>query len=85
MDGSVADVDVAVKELRRTMTLLYECLAEATGRSPEEMARECRRQRFLSAVQARDMGLVDGLVGEEPSVDPRKQWPSLFIPEGGGA
>lgn len=44
----------------------HECLARCSGQSLEDMAGWCAAGRYLSASEAKELGLVDEVTGERP-------------------
>jgi len=60
--GQATDIEIHAREtlaLRREVDAIY---ARHTGRSVEEVNRDMERDRFFTAEQARDYGLVDGVI-----------------------
>jgi ATP-dependent Clp protease protease subunit len=57
--GYAPDVEIAAKELLRMQSRLHEILARHTGQSKEQIARDFQRDRFMSADEAVQYGLID--------------------------
>ena len=57
--GQATDIDIHAKEVLRQKERLTEIMAKHTGRSVEEIAERTERDHFLSAAEAKDLGLVD--------------------------
>jgi ATP-dependent Clp protease protease subunit len=57
--GTAADVEIQAKEVLYLRERLNTIMAERTGRSIEEIARDTDRDNFMSAHAARTYGLVD--------------------------
>lgn len=57
--GQVSDIEIQAKEILETRETLNEILARHTGQPLEVIARDTERDRYLSAVQAKEYGLVD--------------------------
>ena len=57
--GQATDIDIHAKEVLRQKERLTEIMAKHTGRSVEEIAERTERDHFLSALEAKDLGLVD--------------------------
>ena len=57
--GQATDIDIHAKEVLRQKERLTEIMASHTGRSVEEIAERTERDHFLSALEAKDLGLVD--------------------------
>ena len=57
--GTVADMKIAIEEANRYMDILMTILSEATGKSKEQVTKDCDRDYFMSANEANEYGLVD--------------------------
>ena len=57
--GQVSDIEIQAKEILETRLTLNEILAKHTGQPLEVIARDTERDRYLTAIQAREYGLVD--------------------------
>jgi ATP-dependent Clp protease, protease subunit len=60
--GQVTDVEIHAKELVKTRDTLYKILAFHTDKSIEEIARDCDRDYFLSAEEAKEYKIVDSII-----------------------
>jgi ATP-dependent Clp protease protease subunit len=57
--GYAPDVEIQYKELKRVEDLLHEVLAHHTGQPVEQIASDFDRDRFMTAEEAVEYGLVD--------------------------
>jgi len=57
--GTAADIEIQAKEVLYSRARLNAMMAERTGRSIEEIARDTDRDNFMSALEARKYGLID--------------------------
>jgi ATP-dependent Clp protease protease subunit len=57
--GYAPDVEIQYKELKRVEDLLHEMLAQHTGQPVEQIAIDFDRDRFMTAEEAVEYGLVD--------------------------
>ena len=57
--GQATEIKIVADHILRTREKLNRILAQNTGRSIEEIARDTERDNYLSAEEARDYGLVD--------------------------
>jgi ATP-dependent Clp protease protease subunit len=62
MEGSAPDVERAVRELLRQQRLGSELIAQATGKTVEKIEQDFSRDRFMSAVEAKEYGFVDQIL-----------------------
>ena len=59
MQGQATDVRIHAEELIRIRELTSEILAKHTGQSMAQIELDVERDRYLSAVQAKEYGLID--------------------------
>jgi ATP-dependent Clp protease protease subunit len=64
--GQASDIEIQAKEILRLRERLNEILASHTKQTVEKIADDTDRDIFLSATQAVDYGLIDGVL--DPSV-----------------
>jgi ATP-dependent Clp protease protease subunit len=57
--GYAPDVEIQFKELKRVEDLLHRLLSEHTGQSVEQIGADFERDRFMTAEEAVEYGLVD--------------------------
>jgi ATP-dependent Clp protease protease subunit len=57
--GSVADMKIALAEADRYMDTLMKILADASGKSEDQVRKDCDRDHFMSADEALAYGLID--------------------------
>jgi len=62
MQGQATDVRIHAEELIRIRELTSQILAKHTGQSMEQVERDVERDRYLSAVQAKEYGLIDEVI-----------------------
>ncbi|MEY9212290.1 ATP-dependent Clp protease proteolytic subunit [Thermobifida halotolerans] len=62
MGGTAADIAIQAQNLAHTKRLMLELTARHTGQSVETVERDSRRDRWFTAEQARDYGMVDHVV-----------------------
>ncbi|MFO7743090.1 MAG: ATP-dependent Clp protease proteolytic subunit [Anaerolineae bacterium] len=65
--GYAPDVEIQYKELKRVEDLLHRLLAEHTGQTVEQIAADFERDRFMTAQEAVDYGLVDQILEKAPA------------------
>ena len=57
--GQAVDIEIQAKEIIRMRQLLDEILAHHTGQTVEKVARDTDRDFIMSALEAKDYGIVD--------------------------
>jgi len=62
MQGQATDVRIHAEELIRIRELTSEILAKHTGQDMATIERDVERDRYLSAIQAREYGLIDEVI-----------------------
>ena len=60
--GQTTDMQIHVERIADVKRRLNEILAKNTGRPVEEVARDCERDHFLTAEQAKEYGIVDKVI-----------------------
>jgi ATP-dependent Clp protease, protease subunit len=62
--GYTEDVRIAYKEQERLQNQVFHIIGKASGHSLEAIEEIFRRDRFFNAVEAKDYGLVDEVLGD---------------------
>ena len=62
--GQASDIQIHAQEISRLKTLLTTILAKHSGMSAEKLEPMLDRDTFLSPWEARDLGLVDGVIAK---------------------
>jgi ATP-dependent Clp protease protease subunit len=60
--GQVSDIEIQAKDILDTRETLNHILARHTGQPMEVIARDTERDRYLTAAQAKEYGLVDDVL-----------------------
>ncbi len=66
--GQATDIDIHAREVLRQKEKLTEIMAKHTGRSIEEIGECTERDHFLSASEAKDLGLVDKVLASRRDI-----------------
>ena len=61
--GQATDIEIQAKEILIIRQKLNELMAEHTGQPLEVIERDTERDRFMNAVESKEYGLVDEVVG----------------------
>ncbi len=61
--GQVSDIEIQAEEIVRSKQVINEIIAKHTGQPLDRVARDTERDRYLTAMQAKEYGLVDEVVG----------------------
>ena len=68
--GQVSDIEIQAKDILETREILNQLLADHTGQPIERIATDTQRDHYLTAVQAKEYGLVDEVL-EKPEKKPK--------------
>ena len=60
--GQSSDIEIQANEILRLRALLEKMISEASGKSLEEVSRDIERDKFLTADQAIEYGLIDDVL-----------------------
>jgi len=60
-EGSASDIDIQAREIIRLRSSLHEILAKHTGQDLKKLASDSERDFFMSALEAKEYGLVDNV------------------------
>jgi len=72
--GQVSEVEIFTRELRRTRDRINEIMAYHTGQDVETIKRDTERDRWMSAEEAKEYGLVDEvLTMPEQKLQPKSE------------
>ena len=69
--GQSSDIEIQANEILRLRALLEKMIADASGKAIEEVSRDIERDKFLTAEQAVEYGLIDAVI------ESRKTAPAL--------
>ena len=60
--GQATDIDIQAKEILRIREVLNKILSKHTGQSIEQIAKDTDRDFFMSAVEAKEYGIIDKVI-----------------------
>jgi len=69
LQGQTADIEIHAKEMLKTRDTLYQILANHTGKSLEQIAKDCDRDYFLTSEEAKEYKLIDNVLEKRISLD----------------
>ena len=70
VQGQVSDIEIQAEEILRYREVLNQILAKHTGQPVERIAKDTDRDKFLSAQQAKEYGVVDDVLQKLPGSEP---------------
>lgn len=62
--GQASDIDIHAREIIKTKQMMNELMAKHTGQTIETIERDTNRDRFLSATESVEYGLVDSVLSQ---------------------
>lgn len=62
VQGTASDISIQAEEILKTKKRINEILANHTGRSLEMLERDTDRDRYMSAGEAKEYGLIDNIL-----------------------
>jgi ATP-dependent Clp protease protease subunit len=68
--GTAADVEIYAEQLERTSALMTRLTAQHTGQPVERVEQDSLRDRWFTAEQARDYGIIDHILESVDDVRP---------------
>ena len=71
--GQVSDIEIQADEIIKTREVLNKILADHTGQPIERIAKDTDRDRYLSAEEAKEYGLVDEILTKPPVVEEEEE------------
>jgi ATP-dependent Clp protease, protease subunit len=69
LQGQTSDIEIHAKEMVKTRDTLYNILAEHTGKTTEQLTKDCDRDYFLNADEAKEYNLIDNIFIKRASLD----------------
>lgn len=62
LQGQTTDIEIHAKDMLKTRDILYNILANHTGKPYEVIAKDCERDYYMSAKEAVDYKLIDNIL-----------------------
>ena len=59
MQGQASDIEIAAKEILKVKAELYKIIADHSGRSVEDIERDSDRDKWMTASEALEYGMID--------------------------
>ncbi|MCA9248168.1 MAG: ATP-dependent Clp protease proteolytic subunit, partial [Planctomycetales bacterium] len=71
--GQVSDIEIQAQEIVKTRDTLNQILSEHTGQSVEKLKKDCDRDHYLSASEAKEYGIVDDVLIKPPGSEEQQE------------
>ena len=72
VSGQAADIKIQAEEILKAKQMINEILAKTTGQPIEKIQAETERDRYMSADEAKEYGLIDDVLHEEEKKETKK-------------
>jgi ATP-dependent Clp protease protease subunit len=67
MEGQATDIEIEAREMLRLRERIYNIYAEATGQTPEQIEKDCDRNKWLDDQEMIEYGLADHVLRNKPA------------------
>jgi ATP-dependent Clp protease, protease subunit len=74
LQGQTIDIEIHAKEMLKTRDTLYSILSKATGKTYEQILKDCDRDYYLTSEEAKEYKLIDNILEHRalPGTDVKK-------------
>lgn len=69
--GQTSDIKIQAEEILKSKRTINELLAKHTGKNADQIETDSERDRYFSAQEAKDYGLVDDVIEQAPNEEKR--------------
>jgi ATP-dependent Clp protease protease subunit len=70
--GTAADIEIQAREILYLRQKLNELYAQHTGQTIEKIEQDIDRDRFMSAEEAVDYGIIDKVIQQKVAIEPKR-------------
>jgi ATP-dependent Clp protease protease subunit len=75
VSGQAADIKIQAEEILKAKKLIIELLSKHTGQPPERITAETERDRYMTADEAKEYGLIDDVLHESEEKEKQQAEP----------
>ena len=69
LQGQTTDIEIHAKEMMKTRDTLYNILVKHTGKTMEQITKDCDRDYFLTSEEAKEYHLIDNILETRATPD----------------
>lgn len=69
LQGQTTDIEIHAKEMLKTRDTLYNILVEHTGKTMEQITKDCDRDYFLTSEEAKEYHIIDNILETRATLD----------------
>lgn len=62
LQGQTTDIEIHAKEMLKTRDTLYQILSTHTGKSVEQIFKDCERDYFMTSQEAKEYNIIDNIL-----------------------
>ncbi len=62
VEGQASDIAIEAEEILKTRETIYKMLSEKTGKSMEQIQKDADRDKYFTAKEAKDYGIIDKII-----------------------
>jgi ATP-dependent Clp protease protease subunit len=62
LQGQTSDIEIHAREMLKTRDTLYKILSDHTGKPIEQIQKDCERDHFLTAQEAKEYRIIDNIL-----------------------
>ena len=73
ISGKASDIKIQAEEILKAKTMINEILSKHSGQPVDKIQEETERDRYMSAEEAKDYGLIDDVLHEEEKDKKKKK------------
>jgi ATP-dependent Clp protease protease subunit len=66
--GQQTDIEIQSREIRKLRDRLEDIMSKHTGKSPDQVKQDSDRDNFMSAIDAKEYGIVDEVITSRPDL-----------------
>lgn len=64
LQGQTSDIEIHAKEMLKTRETIYKILSSHTGKTYDQIAKDCDRDKYLTSEEAKEYKLIDNILTE---------------------
>jgi len=68
--GTASDIEIQAREILHLRSKMNELFAKHTGKKVEQIERDIDRDRFMSAEEAKEYGIIDSVIVQHRAIQP---------------
>jgi ATP-dependent Clp protease, protease subunit len=73
LQGQTSDIEIHAREMVKTRESIYQILAEHTGKTLEQITKDCDRDYYMSPSEAQEYKLIDHIFVNRTALSPDKK------------